>query len=356
MERKLRVGIIGTGAIAQLGHIQGYQKIKEVELAGISDVNLEKAKEIAGKNNIPEYFKRHRDLLSLDLDIVSVCTPNYLHLPQVTDAFRAGKHVICEKPLALNYAQAKKIVSASKKYHKKLMPAMCLRFNSEAQFLKNLIDKGEFGEIYYIKAYWIRRRGAPGLGGWFTNKRLSGGGPLIDLGVHIIDLAMWFGGSPRALSVTGSTFTKFGASSGEGGWPPEKTKIAEKAPKKVVFNVEDLVSGFIRLSSGAVIFFETSWVSHARNTLGITIMGTKGGAEFCPFGEPLKIYKEVNGVQTDLAPDIAKNDGFEEELRHFAYCVRNDKEPLVTKSETLQVMKIIDAVYESSKTKKEIKL
>jgi predicted dehydrogenase len=194
---------------------------------------------------VKNVFTDYREMLSMDgIDAVSVCVPNHLHSTMAIDAFEAGKHVICEKPLAITPAEGEAMVAAGKKAGKLFMTAFNNRFRGDTQLLKKMIESGELGDIYYAKTGWIRRKGIPGMGGWFTTKAKSGGGPLIDIGVHVLDLAMWLMGNPKAVTVSGSTYAQFGPKGeGLGGWG--------HAEENGTFDVEDLAAGFIRMDTGA---------------------------------------------------------------------------------------------------------
>jgi len=217
---KVKVGIIGVGGIAQYAHIPCFQKLKDAEVVAVCDPNELKLKDVAEKFNIPQKFSDYRKLLDLkEIDAVVICTPNAFHREQAVAALQSDKHVLCEKPIALNGNEVGEILKVAEEKKKKFMGAFCHRFDNTSQILKKFIDRGEFGEIYYAKANYLRRRGIPGLGGWFTTKELSGGGPLIDCGVHILDTAIWLMGSPEPVEVVGSTYNKFKEQATDGGWP-----------------------------------------------------------------------------------------------------------------------------------------
>ncbi|MCK4590404.1 MAG: Gfo/Idh/MocA family oxidoreductase [Candidatus Latescibacteria bacterium] len=334
-ESKLKVGVIGTG-IGSL-HIRGYQKLPDVEVVGVIDLDSKRAKQIAEEYKIPNYFSDYRKILRLkEIDAISVCTPNSLHAEVTVAALQAGKHVLCEKPMAMNSQQAQMMVNAAKQADRKLMMAFCRRFQSDSQWFKKYIEAGELGEIYYAKTGWLRRRGIPGLGGWFTTKVKSGGGPLIDLGVHMLDLVLWFMGNPRAVSVTGSTYAKF-----RDHYPLEKGTL----------DVEDLACAFIRLETGATVFLETSWVSNIKEEkIYSVLLGTKGGADL----PPLKIYTEKQGGLVDLEPKLPEVSGFDAEVAHFVECILKDKEPTATAEQALEITRILEALYKSAETGKEV--
>ncbi len=353
---KLKVGIIGAGGIAQYAHIPCYQNVEGVEVVAISDINEEKLKYVAEKFKIPKTFGHWQDLLAQDIDIVSICSPNFLHAEQTIAALNAGKNVLCEKPVCLNVQQAEEIFKTVKKTGKKFMVAFNRRFSAESKVLKKLIEKGEFGEIYYVKTSYLRRRGIPGLGTWFTTKKLAGGGPMLDVGVHMLDFVIYLMGGPMPEVVIGTTYNKFKDRAVDGGWPPIESRIRDK--KTGVFDVEDLASGYIKLSNGATLFVEASWAGNCQPGLKTTIMGTKAGAEIPdPLNpqNPVRIYSEINGILTDITPSLPKASPYQEEIDHFVECVREDKEPITRKEEVISVIKIIEGIYKSAETGKVIR-
>jgi predicted dehydrogenase len=261
-------------------------------------------------------------------------------------AFEAGKHVICEKPLAMNPDEGAAMVAAAKKAGKLFMTGFNNRFRGDTQVLKKYIVSGALGDIYYAKTGWLRRKGAPGMGSWFTTKAASGGGPLIDLGVHMLDLTLWLMGCPKAVSVTGSTYAMFGPKGeGSGSWG---TAVAGGT-----YDVEDLAAAFIRLDSGATVILETSWISHIKqDVLYTNLMGTKGGAEF----DPLRIYTDMQGGSVDLFPAFPDQSGHMMEIRHFIDCLVNGTELIATGEQGLEITRILDAIYKSAAQGKEITL
>ncbi|MHB0998139.1 MAG: Gfo/Idh/MocA family protein [Armatimonadota bacterium] len=342
---KVGVGVIGVG-IGSF-HIQGYQQCPEAEVVAVCDLNEARAKATAEQYSIPNVYSDYNEMLKReDIDAVSVCTPNFLHAPISIAAFEAGKHVICEKPLAMNPQEGEAMVAASKKAGKLFMTAFNNRFRGDTQVLKKFIENGDLGEIYFGKTGWIRRKGIPGMGGWFTTKSKSGGGPLIDIGVHVLDLALWLMGNPKAVTVTGTTYAKFGPKGeGTGGWG-----IAEADGS---FDVEDLASGFIRLDTGATLMLEASWASHIKQDMIYTsLCGTKGGADV----DPLRIYTDINGVPSDITPSYPQVAGHIMEIKHFVDCLVNGTELISTGEHGLEVVRILDAIYKSAATGKEISL
>ena len=342
---KVGVGVVGVG-IGHL-HIRGYAQCPEAQVVAVCDVNQERARRVAAEFDVPHVFTDYDQMLECNgIDAVSVCTPNYLHAPMTIAAFEAGKHVICEKPLAMTPSDGEAMVAAGKKAGRLFMTAFNNRFRGDTQVLKKFIEKGELGDIYYAKTGWIRRKGIPGMGSWFTTKSKSGGGPLIDIGVHVLDLALWLMDNPKAVTVTGSSYAKFGASGqGTGTWG-----IADKSGG---FDVEDLAAAFIRLDTGATVVLEASWASHIKEDLIYTsLMGTKGGADV----SPLRIYQDVHGMPVDITPAFPDQSGHIMEIRHFVDCIANGAQLISTGEHGLEITRILAAIYESAEKGKEIVL
>jgi predicted dehydrogenase len=334
---KVKVSVIGAG-IGRL-HLRNLKKCADAEIVAICDIDKGRAQQAATDFDIPHIFTDHKEMFAMDeLDAVIVCTPNVFHAPQAIDAFRAGKHVMCEKPLSINAIEGAKIVEEGKKSGKVFMMGFNNRFRAESQYLKKLIEQGELGDIYYAKTGWIRRKCLHWLSGWFSNKSLSGGGPLIDIGVHVLDLTLWLMGNPKPVSVMGSSYAKFG---------PEIFKGTSQ-----VYDVEDLAAGFVKLDNGASLFLESSWESHVeKEEFYTTLVGTKGGAQL----DPLKIYKDINGAPVDIIPETEKtSEGHEMAVRHFLACVKGECKCISTGEQGLHIMQILDAIYESTRTGKSV--
>ena len=342
--KTINVGVIGTGGIASGQHMPALSKQLDVNLMAVCDVNEEAAKAAAEKFSVPHIFTDYKKLLEMDeLDAVHVCTPNFLHMQPTIDALEAGKHVMVEKPLARNAVEGEKMVEAAKKNKKKLMVAHNMRFTPDAQCLKRFIDAGDLGEIYFTRVWALRRRGIPGWG-VFTDKEKQGGGPLIDIGVHVLDLAMFLMGHPKPIAASGKAYTKIGNTPGHigvwGAWDHTK------------FTVEDYAAGFIRFDNGASIILESSFAANiGEDKMNVSLMGTKGGAET----HPLKMFSEDRGTLFDITPvHLLNQNAYEAEIRGFYDAIQNDTEPPVTAEQALNVMKILDAIYKSSDDGKEV--
>jgi predicted dehydrogenase len=338
MSRKVRLGVVGTGAIGR-AHLKGCQECKGMEVTAVCDVDAGRARAAAAAFGVRHAFARYRDLLAAEVvDAVSVCTPNNTHMPIALAAFAAGKHVLCEKPLAMNAQQARRMVEAAKKAGRVLMSAQCARYGAEAQFLKKLAEGGRFGEIYYAKVVWLRRAGIPR--GWFQDKRQSGGGPLIDLGVHAVDLLWWIMGRPKPVSAYGVIFEKLGQrGQGMGDWGVGYN------PSK--FTVEDQVAGTIRFEDGRALGLDISWAAHTADCYWLRLFGTKGGAQLAP---ELVIYEMDGKTKVDVRPQPPQRDQYAAEIQHFVDCLQRGEEPMSPGWQSVVVMEMLDAIYKSART------
>ena len=347
--KKIKVGIIGAGGITQAAHIPSLKKTEGVEITAIADINKEKVEYVGEKFEIKNTFTEWEKLIKADIDAVVICSPNALHAEQSIKAMESGKDVLCEKPVCLKSEEAEKIFRVAERTGRIFMAAFPRRFSGEAKVLKPMIDKGELGEIYYIKAGYLRRRGIPGLGTWFTDKKLAGGGPMMDVGVHMLDLVIYLAGAPEPEIIIGSKYEKFKDKAVDGGWPPPETRKGDKATGKM--EVEDLACGFVKLSNGATLFVEASWAGNSETGLKASLFGTKAGVQMPdPYDSknPVRIFSENKGVLTDIIPQIPASDMYREEVEHFIECVRKRKEPITKKREILSVVRIIEGIYKSA--------
>ncbi len=338
----LGIGIIGGGGIAQSVHIPGYQKLKNVRVLGVSDP-FEGAREACKtKFNIENVYADFEEMLANpDIHAVSVTTPNFLHADATIKALRAGKHVLCEKPLAMNALEGQQMVDAARETGNKLMCGYHFRFTPEVQTLKKFAEAGEFGELYFARTIAMRRRGIPGWG-LFTSKEKNGGGPLIDIGVHMLDATMHVMGFPKPVKVFGQTFQKFGKRSDVTGlmgqWNPE------------TFTVEDFAAAQILFENGASLHLESSFVAEQaeREKMSFQIFGDKGGLSY----NPLQMYQEKHGTQLDITPQFLPQNvhAHHKEIESFVDSVVNDTPVYTPGTEALEISKIIDAIYKSGET------
>ncbi|WP_309121858.1 Gfo/Idh/MocA family oxidoreductase [Paenibacillus sp.] len=355
MSGKLRLGVVGAGGIFKAVHRNAWMEHPEVEVVAVCDINLERAQQVATTMGVEAVYADYRELLKRDdIDMIDICTPNLFHSEIAIAALQAGKHVFCEKPDAVNPEEAQKMADAAAASGKLLMVMRNNRFNPSSQFLKRFIDEGLMGEIYTGRCGWVRRRGIPGKGGWFTTKELSGGGPLIDLGVHFIDVAMWLMNNPKPVAVTGATYTKF---ANDDISDSAHSSFGEKKDDGT-FDVEDLAIGFIRFENGASLQIEFSWASNVGEEMNfVELRGTKSGASL-KNGE-LKIFSEAAGQLTDTVPVIKGAERVQphaEHIKHFVDCLMGRAEPIIRPEHGVDMIKILSAIYESAEMGREVRL
>lgn len=354
MGKPVGIAVIGTGYIGQGAHLPAYQKMQDegrVRLVAVCDINPEALKTASEKFEVAQVFTDYREMLKLDeIEAVDVCTPNYLHKQPVLDAFAAGKHVLCEKPIALNAQEGAEMVAAGRAAGRQFGIGLNVRFGAGPQAVKRFIDDGRLGEIYYARAHALRRRGIPSWG-LFTQKDKQGGGPLIDVGVHVLDLTLWLMGYPEPVSVTGQTYAKFGMRDDVlgllGQWDPK------------TFTVEDFAAGFIRFANGATISLESSFAANiAENEFQTLLLGTEGGAHLFPGDDSkTRVFREESGALTDTTPVfLPKVDTHEAELRAFVQALTDGAPVPVPGEQGLMVTRILDALYESAETGREVLL
>ncbi|MFV0399084.1 MAG: Gfo/Idh/MocA family protein [Oscillospiraceae bacterium] len=342
---KVRIALIGAGSIGHY-HARAYKADNRVELVAVCDLNEARARDFADKYNIPDIYTDYNVmLLRDDIDAVSVATWNNAHAPASVAAFRAGKHVLCEKPLAMNAEEARQMLEEAEKANKLLMVGFVRRFGDNTAALKALVDAGTLGEIYSAKVGFVRRWGNPG--GWFADKKRSGGGALIDLGVHILDLSRYLSGSPKPISAYAATFSKLGMKPGIRGIDKYRTADYDE-----YCDVEDGATALVRFDNGMVTFVETTWVENAREHLYVTLQGDKGGAEMEP---ELIIREDRCGYLTDVRPvinlqGINMDTVFGREISHYIDCIQGKVDCICPGGDGLEIMKILDAIYKSAET------
>lgn len=350
-DHRLHVGVIGVGGIAEVAHLPGYQKAG-ADVYALCTRYPERIQPAVRQYSVQNVFTDYRELLDLEkVEAVSVCVPTHLHAEVTKAALRAGKHVLCEKPPALNAQDAAEMQDVARETGKLLMYGFSARFRSTAQKLKEFVEKGILGDIYGAKAGWIRRRGNPA--GWFTEKERAGGGALIDLGVHGLDLAWWIMGRPQPTAASGMVYRKFGNYASDDAATPDPVMQRHlKQQEKRTFDVEDSAFATLRFSNGAHLMLEASW---ALNCAGerryTTYYGTKGGAEM---ETDLKLFTELEGSLVDMEPQVADGNAYYAQMRHFVAAVRGEEDPMTTAEDGTLVMKMIDAIYRSAELGREV--
>ena len=351
---KLKVAVIGNGGISGV-HLRGYSLNPDVEIYALCDINEERLNRRGDEYHV-DPARRFTDVNEMlaacpEIEAVSVCTWNAAHAQCAIAALNAGKHVLCEKPMAMTVEEAEAMQAAAEKNNRLLMIGFVRRFGNDCAIMKDFIDNGYFGDIYYAKATYLRRKGCPG--GWFGDKARSGGGPLIDLGVHIIDLCRYLMGNPKPVSVYGATFNKLGNRSNI---KSQVGYVSQKKENEDIFNVEDLATAMIRFDNGSVLQIEASFSLNIEKDEGVLqFFGTKAGAKLDP---ELTIYSEMNDYMTNvkLANSTALSfDGlFENEINHFVECVRTGKPCRNPAQDGVTLMKILTGIYKSAETGHEV--
>lgn len=353
---QVRVGVIGCGIGAI--HLEGYEQEKRAKIMAIAGLDEERCAQLVQRFNVPQRYRDYRDLLeNPEIDAVSVAVPNHLHAEVAIAALQAGKHVLVEKPLARTIAEAEEIVRVGDESGKVLGTVFDKRGRCDFEYVGQLALTGYFGDIYYVKAYWLRRSGIPGLGSWFTKKELSGGGPLIDLGVHMIDLALWMLGNPELATVSASTFAKLGPQ-GKGNWPRGRFQSVDGGS----YEVEDLASAFIRTAGGATVQLEVSWAAFSKETdeFGIELMGERGGAsirikDYVKVGD-VKLHTDLNGAMIDISPRLYEQHQHARVINKFVDSILTGAPMSPSGREGLDRVRVIDSIYRSAEERREIAL
>ncbi len=340
--QRVRVAVLGAGIGRQ--HLRGYMGVEKAQVVAICDLDPARAQALADEFGIAEiriFTDINEFLASECADAVSLCLPNFLHAEIAKQCFEAGLDVLCEKPLAINAAEAIEIAEAAKIHGRICMIGQVLRFRDDVLALKARADELE---IYYARAMARRVNGIPKWGGWFTQQKLAGGGPLIDTGVHMIDLAWWFAGCPAPVSASATNYAAFGHDKlhlGSGG----------AANENGIFDVEDLAAGLVRFENGLSIHFEASWAINAEGDSRYCHLHGKNGAII--WNDAPKIIA-ADGTVGDM-PSEAGN-AFQKEMEHFVDCVLSRETPDPDAAQGITMMKILDALYESARIGREVEI
>ena len=334
MPDPLRVGIIGAGAITQVGHLPVLRKLKAVEIGAICDSDFPKARALAARAGIPDAFEDMEELLRAEsLEAVVICTPNHLHEPHVIAALSAGLHVLVERPLALSVASAQRILKESQKRDRLVMVGLNHRYRSDVQMVRSFVQSGELGEIQSVRGSWHVFRPTRAQLGWRLRRNEAGGGALLDLGEAVLDLGLWLANDPTPTRVS-ATFDRQGGDRG----------------------VEQSGSAFVVCDGGQSIFVDVTWHHIGEGErFGVGIRGSKGGAGI----NPLQVWKELNGVPTDVAPTGAAGKenpylaSYRAEWAHFIASIRGQAKPPKLE-EQLILHRVLDAIYRSGDEGREV--
>jgi predicted dehydrogenase len=339
---KLKIGFIGVGGIAVGRHIPAFSKLSnEAELTAVSDVNLERAKEVAIEFGIPNVYGDYHELLP-EVDAVVICTPNKFHAEITVAALNAGKHVFCEKPMAMSVEECSQMIEASKRSGKVLNIGFHYRYMKESKAAKTVIDAGEIGQPLVVRVQALRRRKVPGWG-VFTNKALQGGGSLIDYGCHLIDLATWLIGSPQPVEVHGTTYNTLSKQAGQvNQWGVFNHET---------FEVDDHVTGYVKYENGVSMLLEVSWSANIEDDRElVSISGDKGGLNVFPFSLNYAKHGMLFNSEASWIP--GEEDPGDVQAKHFIDICLNRAEQIVKPEEALMVSQIMEQIYESNTLKK----
>jgi len=333
--RKIRIAVVGAGHVAQVAHIPAWKSHPDVELAAIVDDDVVRVRHVARQFGFKTW---HRDfsrmLKDADVNAVDICTPNYLHAPMVIAALRSGRDVLCEKPLARSAAEAQKMVDASDKYGRMLMVAMNNRFREDVSTLHRLIKAGELGDVQVVKAGWQRKSMEWKDRVWFTEKGKAGGGALLDLGTPLMDLAIWMSHLRRPVSTSCAAYGKKGRN-----------------------GVEDSACALVRFAGGASLMLDVNWnLREKTDRTYLNVFGSKGAAML----NPLQIHKSIHGVLVNVTPSISRANyykkSYQEEIKHFVACRARRRKPLSSGREAVTVLRILDAMYASAASGREVEI
>jgi Predicted dehydrogenases and related proteins len=346
---KIRIGIIGAGGISHF-HMHGYRALPDdCEVVAACDINEPKLKAYGEEFGITKLYTDYNEMLAKEgLDAVSVTTWNAVHCAASVAALNAGVNVICEKPMAMNTDEAKQMEAAANKNGKLLQIGFVRRYGTDAEAAVDFIESGAAGDIYFANVSYLRRNGCPG--GWFGDKRYSGGGPLIDLGVHVMDLARYLAGRPKPIAAYGVTYRNISTldDGSPKAWTVDTTGEFER-------NVEDFATGFIRFDNGFVLHIAASFSLNIKQDCGeVEIFGTKAGIKL---GNPSEYFTSdgkngvITGEKYNKPSDF--NSIFDYEIAHFVDCVKNGTSCRAPASDGVALMQMIDAIYESARTGKE---
>lgn len=348
---QLRFGFIGAGAIAHIS-AKAVGTHEQASIVAVQDVNASRAKDLAGAFEIPKVYGAVEQLLAdKNVDAVYIGVPNKFHAPLAEQALNAGKHVLLDKPFAMNLDEARQVAAAAERSGKLLMLGMNQRYREDSQKIRTLVEQGVLGDVYHAKAYWFRRSGIPRMGTWFGNKELAGGGALLDIGVHLLDLALYTMDNFKPVSVSGATYTRFGNRGlGEGGW-------GKSDREDIAFDVDDFASALIKMENGASVTLDVSWACHTDNPalMDVRMFGDEGGASLFPArifrNDPMREeYDIVEKPRAEIAYPHC------DRFHNFINAVLHGEPLCATVTQSLAVQQILDGIYESCRTGREVRL
>jgi predicted dehydrogenase len=348
----MKCAVIGCGAIGTV-HAERYAKSAHAELAAMVDILPDRAQALAAKHNVPAALASYRTMLKDPaIEAVSVCLPNDLHAPVTIDCLRAGKHVLCEKPIALSVRQAEAMQAEARRRRRMLAIGVVNRFNDNVRWIRDMVAAGDLGEVYHVSTVFRAHRSIPGLGGWFTTKARSGGGVMFDWGVHFIDLILYCLGTPRPLSVSGVAYHKLAVK------PRDYAYISMWAGPpnyRGVYDVEEYVSGLLR-TSGPSVAFEGAWAQNiGEGAMFIDFLGTRAGIRLA-YGGNFTVFSHKEGRLYRTEPTMRVGDMFQAEIDAFLQSAATGKPCASAIDTVLPTQRVLDAFYRSAKAGKEVRI
>jgi predicted dehydrogenase len=351
---ELRVGVVGLG-FAGTTALDGFNAVPGVKVVALAGQESGRLHELGVSREVPDLYHDWEDLVARDdLDVVSIGTPNHLHHPIALAALNSGKHVFCEKPLAPTGALAQEMVDAAMRNDRVLEIAFNHRRRADVRFLHDHLAEHDIGRVYHARASWRRRAGIPGIGSWFTNRAMAGGGPMIDLGPHVLDIALHLLGEPRVTRVSAVAYEELGRL-GRGGRASGTTGGTR------TFEVEDFASALLRLDNGGSIALETSWASYSADEedISVELLGSTGGVRLFvrdyATDDTIRIYTDLQGVPAVIAPQVHVPSGHHRMvIEEFVATVRSGAWANAYGEYALHRSRVLDAVYESARTNLEV--
>jgi predicted dehydrogenase len=333
MGERLRLGIVGAGAITQVGHLPALKRIKDVEVIGLCDNDRPKAQALADRFGIPDVFDDIGELVETDaLDALLICTPNHLHESHVLAAIAAGLHVFVERPMALTVAGSNRIIKAAAKKQRVVMVGANHRYRPDVQMIRSFVQSGELGDLESIRAWWFLARAGRTSLGWRQKREQAGGGAMLDLGLGLLDLSLWMAGFPKV------------------------TRVTAVLPEKTTKGVEPSGTAMVALEGGSAIHLDTSWrFVGPGERFGIALRSSAGSARI----SPLAIWKDFHGVTQDVAPSGAHSRetpfalGVRAQWAHFVACVRGDV-PAPNLAEQITTLEVLEAIYASAESGRDV--
>ena len=344
--KKLGLAIVGCGGVSEM-HLRVLKDFPDVEIVAGVDIKPERLDVMRDKYGITNVYEDWREMLAeIKPDAVDVCTPNGVHAAACIDASKAGCHVITEKPMAMNPAECEDMIQAAKDAGKKLVTGFQFRYHPATQMIKRAREEGQFGNIMFVKCRALRRRGIPNWG-VFGRKELQGGGPLIDIGVHVLEVTHYLMGAPRPVAATGVCHTYIGNQ-------PPQVQTAWGPWDHTTYTVEDLAVGLIRFEDGSALSIEASFAAHIeKNARNFVLMGEKGGATY----DPPAIHTDIAGTMVNITPDfVPKSNEWDVKMGDWIESIRTGKTPSAPGEHGLIVQKMLDGIYRSAETGREVEI